>query len=101
MSNCFTQNRYKFLHIFIQGILAAVLSGVLGAKDPEQVNTMAKQAGEVIFIFFFCNCTQYFDINNGVNVVKVEWWMIVEIVKFKKHSKIFFCIYGINNSYKK
>lgn len=32
----------------LQGILAAVLSGVLGTKDPEQVNTMAKQAGEVI-----------------------------------------------------
>lgn len=31
-----------------QGVLAAVLSGVLGNKDPDQVNTMAKQAGEVI-----------------------------------------------------
>lgn len=30
-----------------QNILAAVLTGVLGAKDPDQVNTMAKQAGEV------------------------------------------------------
>jgi len=34
----------------MQGILAAVLSGVLGTKDPEQVNTMAKQAGEFINI---------------------------------------------------
>lgn len=30
-----------------QGILAAVLGAVLGSKDPEQVSTMAKQAGEV------------------------------------------------------
>ena len=30
-----------------QNILAAVLTGMLGAKDPDQVNTMAKQAGEV------------------------------------------------------
>ncbi|XP_055690236.1 uncharacterized protein LOC129793828 [Lutzomyia longipalpis] len=34
----------------MQGILAAVLSAMLGAKDPEQVNTMAKQAGEFINI---------------------------------------------------
>lgn len=34
----------------MQGILAAVLSGVLGSKDPDQVNTMAKQAGEFINI---------------------------------------------------
>ncbi|XP_055706391.1 uncharacterized protein LOC129803676 isoform X1 [Phlebotomus papatasi] len=34
----------------MQGILAAVLSTMLGAKDPEQVNTMAKQAGEFINI---------------------------------------------------
>lgn len=34
----------------MQNILAAVLSGVLGAKDPDQVNTMAKQAGEFINI---------------------------------------------------
>lgn len=31
----------------LQGILAAVLSTVLGAKDPDQVASMAKQAGEV------------------------------------------------------
>lgn len=30
--------------------MAAVLQGVLGAKDPEQVNIMAKQAGEFINI---------------------------------------------------
>lgn len=30
-----------------QGILAAILSTVVGTRDPEQVNTMAKQAGEV------------------------------------------------------
>lgn len=30
-----------------QNILAAVLSSVLGTKDPDQVNSMAKQAGEV------------------------------------------------------
>ncbi|XP_055904172.1 uncharacterized protein LOC129939986 isoform X1 [Eupeodes corollae] len=34
----------------MQGILAAVLSSVLGTKDPEQVNSMAKQAGEFINI---------------------------------------------------
>ncbi|XP_039293201.1 uncharacterized protein LOC111061473 [Nilaparvata lugens] len=32
------------------GILAAVLSAVLGSKDPDQVATMAKQAGEFINI---------------------------------------------------
>lgn len=30
-----------------QGVLAAVFSTMFGSKDPEQVNTMAKQAGEV------------------------------------------------------
>ncbi|XP_037917435.1 uncharacterized protein LOC119655575 isoform X1 [Hermetia illucens] len=34
----------------LQGILAAVLSSLLGTKDPEQVNSMAKQAGEFINI---------------------------------------------------
>ncbi|XP_067012081.1 uncharacterized protein [Anabrus simplex] len=34
----------------MQGILAAVLSTVLGNRDPEQVATMAKQAGEFINI---------------------------------------------------
>ncbi|XP_026478307.1 uncharacterized protein LOC113384763 [Ctenocephalides felis] len=34
----------------MQGILAAVLGAVLGSKDPEQVSTMAKQAGEFINI---------------------------------------------------
>ncbi|XP_065354492.1 uncharacterized protein LOC135948966 isoform X1 [Calliphora vicina] len=34
----------------MQGVLAAVLSTVLGTKDPEQVNSMAKQAGEFIQI---------------------------------------------------
>ncbi|XP_068630106.1 uncharacterized protein [Battus philenor] len=34
----------------MQGILAAVLSTVLGAKDPDQVASMAKQAGEFISI---------------------------------------------------
>ncbi|CAG9100596.1 unnamed protein product [Plutella xylostella] len=34
----------------MQGILAAVLSTVLGAKDPDQVASMAKQAGEFINI---------------------------------------------------
>ncbi|XP_055388434.1 uncharacterized protein LOC129616998 [Condylostylus longicornis] len=34
----------------MQNILAAVFSSVLGARDPEQVNTMAKQAGEFINI---------------------------------------------------
>ncbi|KAG8236637.1 hypothetical protein J437_LFUL016329 [Ladona fulva] len=33
-----------------QGILTAVLSAVLGSKDPDQVSTMAKQAGEFINI---------------------------------------------------
>ncbi|KAE8751845.1 hypothetical protein FOCC_FOCC001322 [Frankliniella occidentalis] len=33
-----------------QGIIAAVLSTVLGSKDPDQVATMAKQAGEFINI---------------------------------------------------
>lgn len=31
----------------LQSILAAVLSTMLGAKDPDQVASMAKQAGEV------------------------------------------------------
>ncbi|XP_054257170.1 uncharacterized protein LOC128988186 isoform X1 [Macrosteles quadrilineatus] len=34
----------------MQGILAAVLSAVVGSKDPDQVATMAKQAGEFINI---------------------------------------------------
>ncbi|XP_044728977.1 uncharacterized protein LOC123292396 isoform X1 [Chrysoperla carnea] len=34
----------------MQGILAAVLSAVLGTRDPDQVATMAKQAGEFINI---------------------------------------------------
>ncbi|XP_013191559.1 uncharacterized protein LOC106135734 isoform X1 [Amyelois transitella] len=34
----------------MQGILAAVLSTVLGTKDPDQVASMAKQAGEFINI---------------------------------------------------
>lgn len=33
-----------------QNILAAVLTGVLGTRDQEQVNMMAKQAGEFINI---------------------------------------------------
>lgn len=40
--------RYEFaLFRLLQSILAAVLSAVLGTKDPDQVSTMAKQAGEV------------------------------------------------------
>lgn len=31
----------------LQGILAAVLSSMLGANDPDRVASMAKQAGEV------------------------------------------------------
>ncbi|CAH1713644.1 uncharacterized protein LOC114131180 isoform X1 [Aphis gossypii] len=34
----------------MQGVLAAVLSTVLGSRDPDQVATMAKQAGEFINI---------------------------------------------------
>ncbi|CAH0387038.1 unnamed protein product [Bemisia tabaci] len=34
----------------MQGILAAVLSAVMGTKDPDQISTMAKQAGEFINI---------------------------------------------------
>ncbi|XP_059480364.1 uncharacterized protein LOC132199563 isoform X3 [Neocloeon triangulifer] len=34
----------------LQGVLTAVLSAVMGSKDPEQVSTMAKQAGEFINI---------------------------------------------------
>lgn len=34
----------------MQGILAAVLTAMLGSKDPDQVATMAKQAGEFINI---------------------------------------------------
>ncbi|XP_019865322.1 uncharacterized protein LOC109594544 isoform X2 [Aethina tumida] len=34
----------------MQGVLAAVLSAVVGGRDPEQVNAMAKQAGEFINI---------------------------------------------------
>lgn len=38
---------------FPQGILAAVLSAVLGTKDPDQVSTMAKQAGEVSYFLVY------------------------------------------------
>ncbi|EDV41978.2 uncharacterized protein Dana_GF17745, isoform B [Drosophila ananassae] len=34
----------------MQGILVAVMSAVLGTRDPDQVNSMAKQAGEFIQI---------------------------------------------------
>ncbi|XP_063708911.1 uncharacterized protein LOC134837464 [Culicoides brevitarsis] len=34
----------------MQNVLAAVFSAMFGAKDPDQVNTMAKQAGEFINI---------------------------------------------------
>ncbi|XP_017111256.1 uncharacterized protein LOC108135148 isoform X1 [Drosophila elegans] len=34
----------------MQGILVAVMSAVLGSRDPDQVNSMAKQAGEFIQI---------------------------------------------------
>ncbi|XP_055598133.1 uncharacterized protein LOC129747803 isoform X1 [Uranotaenia lowii] len=34
----------------MQNVLAAVFSAMFGSKDPEQVNTMAKQAGEFINI---------------------------------------------------
>lgn len=40
-------------NFYFQNILAAVLSGVLGAKDPDQVNTMAKQAGEVSLLLYY------------------------------------------------
>lgn len=30
-----------------QGVLGAVLGAVVGTRDPEQVNMLAKQAGEV------------------------------------------------------
>lgn len=38
------------MFLIFQSILAVVLQGVLGGKDPDQVNTMAKQAGEFINI---------------------------------------------------
>ncbi|XP_041785769.1 uncharacterized protein LOC121601043 [Anopheles merus] len=34
----------------MQNVLAAVFTAMFGAKDPDQVNTMAKQAGEVCII---------------------------------------------------
>ncbi|KAL5274939.1 hypothetical protein ACFFRR_001136 [Megaselia abdita] len=34
----------------LQGVLAAVFSSVLGGRNPDQINTMAKQAGEFITI---------------------------------------------------
>lgn len=40
----------KSFRVVFQGILAAVLSAVLGSKDPDQVASMAKQAGEVGFL---------------------------------------------------
>lgn len=43
----FVQKWYIFSK---QNILAAVLTGVLGTRDQEQVNMMAKQAGEFINI---------------------------------------------------
>lgn len=36
--------------VTVQSVLAAVMSGMLGSKDPEQVTIMAKQAGEVKYI---------------------------------------------------
>lgn len=41
---------YYGFSLATQGILAAVLSGVLGSKDPEQITMMTKQAGEVMSI---------------------------------------------------
>lgn len=38
--------------LLAQGVLGAVLSAVMGARDPEQVNMLAKQAGEVCSYFF-------------------------------------------------
>lgn len=38
---------YYYFFALLQSVLAAVFSSVFGSKDPEQVNTMAKQAGEV------------------------------------------------------
>lgn len=35
-----------------QGILGAVLSHFVGTQDPQQVNMLAKQAGEVSYIKF-------------------------------------------------
>ena len=37
---------FKFF-LLQQGVLAAVFSTMFGSKDPEQANTLAKQAGEV------------------------------------------------------
>lgn len=37
--------------LLAQGVLGAVLSAVMGARDPEQVNMLAKQAGEVRLYF--------------------------------------------------
>lgn len=41
--------------IIAQGILVAVMSAVLGSRDPDQVNSMAKQAGEVKHLYCFHN----------------------------------------------
>jgi hypothetical protein len=38
---------FVFFFALLQSVLAAVFSTMFGSKDPEQVNTMAKQAGEV------------------------------------------------------
>lgn len=72
------QNVYKNIEkcstlgiCFTQGILAAVLSAVLGTRDPDQVATMAKQAGEVcsyiivhiLFLFIILNLLEIICIN--------------------------------------
>lgn len=37
----------ELMFCFVQNVLAAVFTGMFGSRDPDQVNTMAKQAGEV------------------------------------------------------
>lgn len=44
----------------LQNVLAAVFSAMFGAKDPDQVNTMAKQAGEVRLPKFYLYKCKYF-----------------------------------------
>lgn len=44
--------KYTIARFWSQGVLTAVLSAVMGSKDPDQVSIMAKQAGEVVHTFF-------------------------------------------------
>jgi hypothetical protein len=53
-------NIYTNARFWSQGVLTAVLSAVMGSKDPDQVSTMAKQAGEVPTLFLYTYLSSFF-----------------------------------------